>query len=622
VAQAQCVFGGELLRTPGGERIFDFMASASTAVTSAVTAMNTAFQTQTSAFIASPSGPEPNQFAGGVWLRGVGGRVDIDSAVSGTRTRPLTPGFETVSCAIQTRNDFTGFQGGIDIGRINLGASGWNVHVGVTGGYFESEVRTQGAGLTRAEVPFIGLYAALVGANGFFLDAQVRADFFRIGISEPSLAVGGATDATGFSFTSSAGYGWVLGNYIIEPSVALVYSNTQVDPLGVSPSLLGRNGPITVPSTLRLSDIESLLGRAGVRVAASFNAGNVSLQPFVAASVWHEFARDTSAAAVLSQPTGTGTMNFNSTRVGTFGQYSIGVAASVPSTGWLGYARFDYRSGENIEGYSVNGGLRYQFAPGPQVAARGSPPLPTKAPPMASSIDSWGGFYLGGFIGGAWAGNVRATEIAPGPGQFAAYNGLGTTTSYDMGSSVIGGLTLGYNYQVGLIVAGMEAEGGYLSLTGSAPFAASLGQDTVSSTKVGDWYALLAGRLGFAVGPALIYGKGGAAFLSVTSSVLDSCFTPPCGIGIVSATGGNAVEVTWAVGGGLEFALSDRWSLKGEYLYLDGTSYTASGPGFARTAGAPPQRFNWSHDVPAIHTAKLGINYRFGSSIPALGAYN
>src|SRR6266852_7735368 len=40
----------------------------------------------------------------------------------------------------------------------------------------------------------------------------------------------------------------------------------------------------------------------------------------------------------------------------------IGVSASVPGTGWLGYARVDYRNGENIEALSVNGGLRYQFA--------------------------------------------------------------------------------------------------------------------------------------------------------------------------------------------------------------------------------------------------------------------
>jgi outer membrane immunogenic protein len=175
---------------------------------------------------------------------------------------------------------------------------------------------------------------------------------------------------------------------------------------------------------------------------------------------------------------------------------------------------------------------------------------------------------------------------------------------------------------MGLVVAGLEVEGGYLRLAGTARFAASPGQDTVSTTKIGDWYALLAARLGFGFGPALVYGKAGAALLSVTSGVVDSCFDPPCGVSIVTATGGNSVDVTWAAGGGIEFALGNNWSVKGEYLYLGQTSYTAAGPGFAGAGAAPPQRFNWSHEVPGIHTAKLGINYRFGSNIPVVVANN
>ena len=48
----------------------------------------------------------------------------------------------------------------------------------------------------------------------------------------------------------------------------------------------------------------------------------------------------------------------------TFGQFGVGVAAKVVNTGWVGYLRGDYRRGEYIEGWSVNGGLRYQFVSG------------------------------------------------------------------------------------------------------------------------------------------------------------------------------------------------------------------------------------------------------------------
>src|SRR5438874_12529072 len=76
-AQAQCSLGGQI--GLGGERFIGFLAATSNAVTSAVTSTNTAFITQTSAFLSSPSG-SPDQFAEGAWGRAIGGRVDNDSA--------------------------------------------------------------------------------------------------------------------------------------------------------------------------------------------------------------------------------------------------------------------------------------------------------------------------------------------------------------------------------------------------------------------------------------------------------------------------------------------------------------------------------------------------------------
>ena len=49
--------------------------------------------------------------------------------------------------------------------------------------------------------------------------------------------------------------------------------------------------------------------------------------------------------------------------VGTYGQFALGSAAAILNTGWLGYGRVDYRIGENVEGWSINAGLRYQFSP-------------------------------------------------------------------------------------------------------------------------------------------------------------------------------------------------------------------------------------------------------------------
>lgn len=621
---ADCTFGGPI--GPGGAQFHSFLAATSNAVTSSVTAMNTGFQTQTSAFLASPSSSQPDQFGSGLWGRAVGGRMDTDSTSTGTVTPPRAAGVTPFSseCSTQTRNDFTGVQGGYDIGRLNFGASGWNGHFGVTGGFFQTEATSQqGSGLTRTQVPFAGVYGALIH-GGFFIDAQVVAQSYNISSSEPSLNAAGNMDGHGFGITSSAGYNFQLGrSWFIEPSASVVYSKVHLDPLQLNAMVLGgglaNQGPVTLPATIGLGDIETLPARLGVRVGTSFDAGGMALSPFAAASVWHEFAGNTTANATFlpgaGRPlvgiTNPGAFDISSTRIATFGQYSLGISASVPGTGWLGYARVDYRNGQNIEALSVNGGIRYQFAPGAPVAA----PLITKAPmyakaPVAPAPSGWTGFYVGGFAGGAWAGTVTATELAP------VFNGTGTQSSFDLGSSFLGGLDFGYNYQSGVVVVGGEAEGGFLRLKGAAPFVAN--QQTVAAAKIGDWYAVFTGRLGLAVGSALIYAKGGAAIADVTDSVTGTlaCTTPIgpplCAPGLrsVAAAGGNRLGVTWAAGAGIEYALDRRWSLKGEYLAL-GTdaSNTASGPGLISGIGAV-QKFNWHLDIPMLQTAKVGFNYK------------
>jgi outer membrane immunogenic protein len=249
--------------------------------------------------------------------------------------------------------------------------------------------------------------------------------------------------------------------------------------------------------------------------------------------------------------------------------------------------------------------------------------MAVKARPLPPAIFNWTGFYIGGFVGGATAdGNASATEPVAG-GAF--YNGTGFATSYGLGSSFIGGGTVGYNWQRpgSPFVLGVEGEVGYLHLTGSsqdvnARLAGLAAIDSVDSTRLGDWYAVLAGRAGWAVNNALFYVKGGAAFVDHTSSFSDACIgagAPGCGPGFLVINRGNDTQVTYAVGAGIEYAFTNSWSLKGEYLYL-GTnkSYTSSANSLAAPAGV---LFTNTSSDPGIHTAKIGLNYRWGGPIVA-----
>jgi outer membrane immunogenic protein len=232
--------------------------------------------------------------------------------------------------------------------------------------------------------------------------------------------------------------------------------------------------------------------------------------------------------------------------------------------------------------------------------------MPLKAAPRVAPPFSWTGCYIGGYVGGAWASkDVRATELTNNLG--GGYNGVGNTWTYRLDSSFIGGGTLGCNWQVNQFVLGIEGEGGALSLRGSAPDPKSAGLDTVSHTKIGDGYGVIAGRLGVAFDRTLIYFKGGAAFVDVRSSVIDTCTLAPCGPDAVNATG-HRDRTTWALGGGIEHALWGNWSVKAEYLFLD-TNHSFIVSGLAKSGTIP----RWDHDVSGVHTVKVGLNWRFGS---------
>jgi outer membrane immunogenic protein len=265
--------------------------------------------------------------------------------------------------------------------------------------------------------------------------------------------------------------------------------------------------------------------------------------------------------------------------------------------------------------------------------------MPTKAPPMAASF-SWTGCYLGGYVGGGW--NVRDGAVFTDQGQ----NGLGAAGSIatppfqsysggavaarivpphswneNLGDSVTGGGTLGCNWQPAgsPFVLGVEGEFGYLSLSGQSfdPGTVVSTQtipDVLGSAKVGDWYGMVTGRLGYAVDRVLFYVKGGAAFVPTRASVVDSCQSTGCGNWLISTSGSNTAS-TWTVGGGIEWAFAQNWSVKGEYMFIglgDNAGFQTCGsvttPSGNTLAGGP---FCFNDKFGGIQTIKLGVNYRF-----------
>src|SRR5205823_2703600 len=122
-----------------------------------------------------------------------------------------------------------------------------------------------------------------------------------------------------------------------------------------------------------------------------------------------------------------------------------------------------------------------------------------------------------------------------------------------------------------------------------------------------NWYASATARLGYASGPWLFYGKGGAAwvndrlhdFAQLASSSFDFS--------------GNTTRSGWAIGGGLEYAFAPNWSTSLEYDYYNfGTkSVTLSGVTVGPGGAAPA-----SESIPLhqnFSVVKVGLNYRFST---------
>ena len=234
--------------------------------------------------------------------------------------------------------------------------------------------------------------------------------------------------------------------------------------------------------------------------------------------------------------------------------------------------------------------------------------MPTKAPAAVPVIFSWSGWYAGLHAGYTWGRTSYVDVLGYNtiPGDNIRYNNDG----------FVGGGQLGFNWQSGMFVLGAEADVGYLGAEGSARAPASVlffNGDTVASTK-SDLYFTIRGRLGLAMNQWLLYATGGGIGINTRTSVVDTCFAPPCGGAIINATN-ERIRFGWTVGGGIEYALSSPWSVKGEYLYYDIGNQTVSAPNFFPPSTVPA--FTWPFTTKQTgHIARLGINYRFGGMMP------
>lgn len=355
--------------TPFGTALLPFASGGSiNSLVSAINTANTAFLSQSTAFIGAPPNPEPDQLGGGVWARGIGGQSDFKSTSTSTYALNGTPLSGNISCNTKTQLNFSGVQIGTDVAQLNW--DGWNLHGGSTLGYLganANDFASGGSFSDTLQVPFVGLYGAAT-KGGFFVDGQAKWSYYQNKLVDPSNGLFGQNlDARGFSVNGNIGYNYGFADtWFIEPSAGFLWSKVSVDPLNTSGTFVLATSPgFAPPATVNINNIYSALGRVSLRVGTSFSTANWILQPFATISGFREFQGNNSAtlASHFEQIGIGGNLggNLSSTNIGNYGQFGLGLVAILPNTGWLAYVRTDYRTGEKINGWAMNGGLRYQL---------------------------------------------------------------------------------------------------------------------------------------------------------------------------------------------------------------------------------------------------------------------
>jgi outer membrane immunogenic protein len=220
--------------------------------------------------------------------------------------------------------------------------------------------------------------------------------------------------------------------------------------------------------------------------------------------------------------------------------------------------------------------------------------LPVKAPPnvAVASVYNWTGFYIGGHGGFGW-GRKEWTDLA-GPPFDAG--------SHRVDGAVAGG-QVGFNYQTGPWVLGVEGQFSWANLDGNHLNPLDLADSLTTRVR---WMSSVAARIGYAFERTLVYVKGGGAWARDHHETID--------LGVLERTGG-ATRSGWLVGGGLEYGIGGGWSAKVEYNFMDFGRRTIT------MSPVDPAGDADLFDIDQhIHTVIFGLNYRFGGG-PVVARY-
>jgi outer membrane immunogenic protein len=221
-----------------------------------------------------------------------------------------------------------------------------------------------------------------------------------------------------------------------------------------------------------------------------------------------------------------------------------------------------------------------------------------QAPAMIATVFDWSGFYIG--ANGGWGSSRKCWDNLTGAGVFFANEGCHNATG-----GIAGG-QIGYRWQTGAWVFGVEAQGDWADLKGrnaSTAFGVNTNDSRINA------FGLFTGQVGYAANNVLLYVKGGAAVTGDDFRILQT------GTNLIASSTVSDTRWGGTVGVGLEYGFSPNWSAGVEYnhLFMGSRNYTFISNGLL----APVNTQAFERIRQDVDTVAVRVNYRWGGPVVA-----
>jgi outer membrane immunogenic protein len=203
-------------------------------------------------------------------------------------------------------------------------------------------------------------------------------------------------------------------------------------------------------------------------------------------------------------------------------------------------------------------------------------PIYKGVPRSVIAYYNWTGFYAGLQTG--YASGSSDWDFAAAPGSNVSVSPKGWMF----------GLTLGYNWQVGSFVYGLEADYSFANVKGDSPCLVVATCETEHSS-----LATFRGRIGYAFDRFLPYFTAGGAYGNIKANIPQ--------VPLESSDS----KFGWAAGVGIEYAFLGNWTAKLEYLYVDLGSFETN---FFTPVTTNTVSLNES-------IIRVGLNYKFSGPV-------